>query len=245
MKKYLLLILAVISICLYSCSSGAPQSTAQPPENNPAQQEEPENPNTDPSNENIDTEKDKTSEENNAEKKDERGIIGSHTTDIHLGMEQFGLEDHSVSAAPDDAKDIYAHASSCSCENTDLDASLDYSLTADSERQLISGSFGISWLANGNNDDFVSAAKTYLGFAATIPYDTSDSDTVKAWVSDNIPSVADGDSVTTTVGDATFELSGTVGNGNYTSFELYIRKAGSEGTPSSDEEVEYWEYKKD
>lgn len=142
-----------------------------------------------------------------------------------MGMTQFGFEEPSIKSSPEDAKEIFAFSSSTLYENSDLDATLDYSLTADSEFQVIGGSFGISWQANGDNTHFIAAAQTYLGFASTMPYDDSDITAAKEWITNNIPSVADGDNLSKTIGDATFELYGTKTGDNYTSFILDISKA--------------------
>lgn len=160
-----------------------------------------------------------------AEEPDTRGIIGSHMTDIRMGMTQFGFEEPSIKNAPEEVRDYYAYSCSTLTESADLDASLDYSITADTEFQIVGGTFGISWSANGENSDFVSSAQIYLGFVSSIPYDEADTASAKQWVLDNVPSVADGESCSTTIGDAKFELYGTKLNDNYTSFILDIAKA--------------------
>lgn len=213
MKRVLVLMLCVVFFSLVACSGAPSNSNASV------------SPSVDPSS-NVSVLPSTTPiPEETEDLSSATGIPGSHYTDIVLNMEQFGLTDHSYVAAPEEAKAYYDHSATSFTTNLDLDADLDYSLTIDADYQIISATFGINWAAYMDNTDFVSSAKTYLGFAATIPYDTSDSNSAKTWVQENIPSVADGESVSSTFGDAKYELYGTSTNGNYTSFWLDISVA--------------------
>jgi predicted small lipoprotein YifL len=151
-----------------------------------------------------------------------KGIPGSYYTDVVLGMEQYGLTDHELHSAPDDAKAYYTHYIDSNCSNDDLVTNLDYSLSIDDEFQVISATFGADWQVVGTNETFIAVAMNYLGFAATMPYDTANSEDAKKWVQENIPAAADSGSVTATFGDATYELRGVAVNGYYTAFELDI-----------------------
>lgn len=135
------------------------------------------------------------------------GIPGSYIKDIQLGVANFGMDDDSAQGAPDGAP--YRWTASKSWNFPDTTVLLDYSITGDDDSQLISGSFGVTWDAISSNDIFCTAAETYLGYIATVPYDTSDTATAKQWVLDNIGAVAGSEPVSTTIGDALFTLSGT------------------------------------
>ena len=172
----------------------------------------------------TDTTDEDSYKENETDEPDQRGILGSNYVDITLGCEQFGLTDHPLKSAPDEAKDYYAHSVSSSATYSAIDATFDYSITMDGDFQVVSGTFGATWEATMTNETFVQAAATYLGFVSTMPYDAADSNAAKAWVTENIPSVADGDSISTTIGDAKLELYGTAVNGNYSAFWLDISK---------------------
>lgn len=138
---------------------------------------------------------------------DTRGILGSHATDIRMGLTKFGLEEAPFSAAPDDAKKVFAH--SCIANYTDpvLGVTYDYSLTLDSNFQVIGASFGIS-NDGAEEDAYQTLAALYLGFCATMPYDKSDTEAAKQFVLDNIYEISAENSAELVIGDAKFELRG-------------------------------------
>lgn len=134
------------------------------------------------------------------------GIPGSFMKDIQLGVSKFGMDDASAEGAPDGAEYRWGADRMWNFPNTNI--SLDYSIRADSDRQLISGSFGATWDGVVDNDVFCDAAETYLSFIATMPYDTADQQAAKQWVIDNLDNVEGEKFATTTIGDATFSLYG-------------------------------------
>lgn len=134
------------------------------------------------------------------------GIPGSFMKDIQLGVAKFGMDDASAEGAPDDAEYRWGADRMWNFPNTNI--SLDYSIRADSDRQIISGSFGATWDGVVDNAVFCDAAETYLSFIATMPYDTADQQAAKQWVIDNMDNVEGETSVSTTIGDATFSLYG-------------------------------------
>lgn len=138
---------------------------------------------------------------------DTRGILGSHATDIRMGLTDFGLEEAPFSAAPADAKEVFAH--SCTANYTDqaLGVTYDYSLTLDSSFQVIGASFGIS-NDGAEEDDYQTLAALYLGFCATMPYDESDAEAARQFVLDNIYEISAENSAELVIGDAKFELRG-------------------------------------
>ncbi len=150
------------------------------------------------------------------------GIPGSYIKDIQLGVAKFGMEDASAKGAPDGAP--YRWTATKMWDFPQTTVSLDYSIIGDDDSQLISGSFGATWDAVSSNEIFCASAETYLGFIATMPYDTSDTASAKQWVSDHIGTIAGADPISTTIGDAQFTLSGTVTpNGEASSFLLQIQ----------------------
>lgn len=156
---------------------------------------------------------------------DKRGIIGSHGTDIRMGLTQFGLEKASISPAPEEAREIFAFSSSTSYQDTALGVTYNYSLTMDSDFQIIGASFGIT---NDSAPDeiFVSLAALYLSFSATMPYEAAVPEDAKAWVEESIVefSAENEEEITITIGDAKFELFGTVTGDGFSSFWMDIRK---------------------
>ena len=150
------------------------------------------------------------------------GIAGSYIKDIQLGVSKFGMEDDSAQGAPDGAP--YRWTANKSWEFPETTVMLHYPIIGNDDSQLVSGSFGAPWDAVNSNEIFCAAAETYLGFIATMPYDTSDTTAAKQWVSDHIDTVSSTDPVSTTIGDAQFTLSGTATpSGEASSFLLQIQ----------------------
>lgn len=138
---------------------------------------------------------------------DARGILGSHATDIRMGLTEFGLEEAPFSSAPDDAKEVFAHSCTTSYTDQILGVTYDYSLTLDSNFQVIGASFGI--VNNSAEEDMYQAlAALYLGFCATMPYDESDTAAAKQFVLDNLYDINAKNRAELVIGDAKFELYG-------------------------------------
>lgn len=156
------------------------------------------------------------------------GLAGSHGTDIRMSLTGFGLEEATISSAPEEAQSVYAYSCSTSYADEALGVSYDYALTMDGDYQIIGATFGIWNDGLISNDDFISAAKTYLGYCATTPYGSADASTARPWAEDNSTAAIGGDEVFTTIGDAKFELSGAESNGIYTFLELRISAVTAE-----------------
>lgn len=153
---------------------------------------------------------------------DDRGIPGSHITNIWMGMESFGLEEPSIKSAPEEASAVFAYSSGTSYIDPRLGVMYDYQLSADKDFEIISGVIGIESRFSLSNEAFIELAQIYLGYAATVPYDTADAEAAKKWVVDNIPTAAE-KACEYTVGDAVFTLNGAETNGIYGSFWLEIK----------------------
>lgn len=202
MKKIFALSCAAALVFLASCSSQSPDASSPAPESTQPLVEESQSPDL------------------------ERmvGIPGSYIKDIQIGVSRMGMEDDSAEGAPDGAP--YRWTASKMWNFPDTNIQIDYSIIGDDDSQLISGSFGATWDGLTDQVIFQAAAVTYLGFIATVPYDTNDVEVAKQWVSDNIPSVASGEPISTTIGDAVFTLSGTLAaSGDPSSFLLQIAVA--------------------
>ena len=134
------------------------------------------------------------------------GLPGSHITDIRMGLnENFGIPEGSIGHSKDpDHTDVMI--SDSSVEPEDAGIMLMYSLSADSDYQLLAGMFDILNTGAHDDDTFLTAASVYLGFCATVPYDTADAEKAKAFITDNIADFENGPSET--IGDAIFTIRG-------------------------------------
>lgn len=154
---------------------------------------------------------------------DTRGILGSHATDIRMGLTEFGLEEAPLSTAPDEAKEVFAHSCTASYTDEILGVTYDYSLTLDSNFQVIGASFGIS-NESAEEDAYQALAAIYLGFCATMPYDASDTAAAKQFILDNIYEISANNSAELVIGDAKFELYGLKAGYHFGQYWLDISK---------------------
>lgn len=161
------------------------------------------------------------------EEPDDRGIPGSSSYDITLGLENaVGFEKAEYKRTSYEGADHDTISAVNSHEDTTLGVTFDYSITADSDYEIIGASFGITD-ARGtiSNETFIALAQNYLGYVSTVPYDTSDSETTRAWVEEQIPVVADAEGESSlTVGDVEFTLYGIPSGGPYNVFWLDFEK---------------------
>lgn len=226
MKKHITaVVLSLAILSLSSCSSpSSPPSSASPESSSissgftstsaPDDVSSPESPSPTP---------------DSSESKSDRmvGIKGSYIKDIQIGVSNFGMDDNSAEGAPDEAP--YRWTATKNWNFPETTVLLDYSIIGDDDSQLISGSFGTTWDAVMDNEVFITASEYYLGFIATMPYDSSDPEATKQWVLDNLATVASSDPVSTTIGDAVFTLSGTnTPDGTPSSYLLQIQVVASE-----------------
>lgn len=85
----------------------------------------------------------------------------------------------------------------------------DYSLSLDSDKEIIGASFGVM-STTASERELLTAADLYFYAISLIEYDTADSETLAAWFSDNLPN-AGSEAIETTIGDAVFQLYGISG----------------------------------
>ena len=101
------------------------------------------------------------------------GIKGSHITDIMLGLEQSGAKIPKPDMKASKDKSAGAHYCSASAKNEELGAAFSYSLSADQDFRLISGSFEVMSDFLVDDAAFLDVAKNYLGYCATMPCDAT------------------------------------------------------------------------
>jgi len=145
---------------------------------------------------------------------DDRGIAGMKASPIMLMMESsFGVPYPTVSPA----FDLDYAATSCSSSGSKADdfyqgVAYDYSMSLDDDDEIVGASFGIS-STGASGTTLTLAADLYFYAVSLIEYDTSDSDALSTWISDNLETVAGTDGgVSTTIGDAVFSLYGIDGD---------------------------------
>lgn len=131
------------------------------------------------------------------------GIKGSNYTDIKVSLEQRGFEVVHPQNAADSNYKVYNNSF------VDTDSGIKYGcdMTINNNSEVVSASFSLENDNEIKQSEFVDASNDYLEFCSTMPYDTSDSDAIKNWVSQNISKIKDKPSKQ--IGDAEFQLSGT------------------------------------
>ena len=85
----------------------------------------------------------------------------------------------------------------------------DYSLSLDSDEEIIGATFGIT-STTASEQELLTAADLFFYAVSLLDYDTADSETLSTWFADNLE-YAGSDAIETTLGDATFQLYGTPG----------------------------------
>ncbi len=150
------------------------------------------------------------------------GILGSHITDVRLGLEQsIGMPQGGISHTKSDVHGKFITSSIYDLPGTGI--SLDYSLTCDGDYQITTGIVGLESTGLSSNDDVMAIAEQYLGYCITLPYDAADTDAAKQWLLDNIGNYAE--QPQTAIGDAVFTLSGATNeSGNIVYISLGIHK---------------------
>lgn len=141
---------------------------------------------------------------------DNNGIPGMNSFPIKMVLESdpFGIPADANTPAPEEAAGTFS--SYCVSSGSETPGVLyDYSLTLDSDDEIIGASFGVS-STTATESELLMAADLFFYAVAINPYDTADQDTLTTWVSDNLSTVtADGAEIT--VGDAVFQMYGIPG----------------------------------
>lgn len=119
-------------------------------------------------------------------------IGGVEAVDVTLNMEySFGIPAAKASAHST-GKSYYSSL------NSDSGAYYDYTIEANPTREIAY----VSFACMGKKKQI----KQYLSFAASLPYDTCDSDAAKEWVSDNLSDCLDGEEIQAEFGNAIYTL---------------------------------------
>ena len=160
---------------------------------------------------------------------DERGIDGSNLDDVTTSLISTGIPRGEVKKSADQSACTY-YVSSSSTDANSLDE-YDYDIGSDNENNIISATFGSTYGGFESDDTYCTVAASYLRYGVAMHYSTENVDAAKAFITENIPSVADAGTdgkageVSTTIGDASFTLYGVKKNGHYTTFWLTVEKA--------------------
>lgn len=113
--------------------------------------------------------------------------------------------------AVDDAENTYcAYTCTSTGGGEGSGVMYDYSLSLDSDEEIVGSSFGII-STTANEEELLVAADLFFYAVSLLDYDTADSETLSAWFTDNLEH-AGSDAIETTLGDATFQLYGIPGN---------------------------------
>lgn len=131
------------------------------------------------------------------------GIKGSHYIDIKLSLEQQGFE----KVHPKGNSELNCEIYNNNFIDPDTGACLGCDMTINNENEVVSASFSIENRDVVKHAIFIDVSNGYLGFCSTLPYETSNSEAAKEWVSSNIENVKS--KPTKEIGDAKFTLSGT------------------------------------
>ena len=187
MKRFCTGLLACILLLLCGCTAGIGQT---PSENISLESVAPSEPSAEPSFE---------------PPVDERGITGMDPFAFQMtAANTFGIP---YIKKESDFSDYSAYTCVSNSEQDGI--SYDYSISLDSDNEIIGASFGVSALSASETDLFY-AADLYFYAVSLISYDTADTDTLSAWFEESLPN-ASNEAISITIGDAKFELYGMNG----------------------------------
>lgn len=154
---------------------------------------------------------------------DNRGIPGANYFGLcYVLSNEFGigLGDLEPASTPE----LCAYSVYSSYEDQQQSATFDYSLSLDSDEEIISATFGVT---NYYSDTamFLNQAKLYIYAVGLLPYDTAQAETTAEALYDAIDTLEDGVPFVITEGDAKFELYATKDNsGDYSSLFVQISR---------------------
>ncbi len=205
--KAVLLCASLILLILLSACSGQNQGTLQ--DNTPGDNSLSSLPGQDEQSPSTNNEGSSSGED--LAETDEKGISGmdSFTIRYVLQSDPFCIPMTETVPAPEAAGDIFS-ASCSSSGSGNAGVLYDYSLTLDADEEVISASLGVS-STGASEQELLTAADLYFYTISIVPYDTADEETLTAWFEDNLPNVTS-DGITTTIGEATYQLYGTPGS---------------------------------
>lgn len=177
MKKIVTLVMVVVAL-LGGCSAGNTETTVSPTLSPFVETEEPSSP---PSG--------------------APGIAGSHYIDIAMNLEQsFAFPKRTRTETS------YGHEVNGAISDPSTGIYADYTLMINKEQEICYALFGVRNPAEADAKGFETFASNYLGFCATMPYDSSDGDAARDWVVAAVENWDD-DQITTTIGDAEYSFS--------------------------------------
>lgn len=203
MKRILFVLVMLLSFSVVGCSSDKKQAVNSSSEQNQDNKAE------ESLKENIEEKQDDNVQEETKNEEDvTEGIKGSNYIDIALNLENTGFPKHSVSSM--EGTDLnFIELSTYVDEETG--ATLNYSLSYNQDKEVVNATFDILNTGACSNDVFLAYATSYLKFCSSMPYDSSDSDKVSGWITENINNIHEvegGSSIV--IGDAKFTLSGNM-----------------------------------
>lgn len=141
---------------------------------------------------------------------DDRGIPGMDPFAVKIILNSEPFDIPIPETIPEDALNPYC-ASHCSTTGGGdrSGVTYDYSLSLDSDGEIVGASFGIT-STTATAQQLLTAADLYFYTVSLIQYDTSDEDSLYAWFSESLKNASD-KGISTTIGDASFDLYGTPG----------------------------------
>lgn len=136
---------------------------------------------------------------------DERGIDGMDPFAFQMTVaDALGI---SYAKKTSDNPDYSAYT--CVSDGQKDGISYDYSISLDSDDEIIGATFGVTALSASSTDLFY-AADLYFYTVSLITYDTGDKEALSTWFEKSLPN-ASSEAISITIGDAKFELYGMNG----------------------------------
>ena len=149
--------------------------------------------------------------ENEASPPDSRGIPGMDSFALRYTLQNspFNMTFSDLIPAPVDARATFAYQAISTGSGND-GVGFDYSITLDSDEEIIGATFGAT-ATTASETQLLQAANLYFSVVSFVDYDTSNEDELSVWIESSLPEISAGNNAAITIGDAVYELYGVPG----------------------------------
>ena len=142
-----------------------------------------------------------------------------------FGAEPYQMPAGDLSLKTDEAGNPYRQADSIQQYNRP-EITISYSVYGNEDYEIVSATFEVTNDRLGDTTNFIMSADSYFQFLASIPYTTSNEEEFSNWLLGSAFLVMDGsEPQTTTIGDATFTVTGTIVNDICTVVSVHMERA--------------------
>ena len=142
---------------------------------------------------------------------DNRGISGMNSFALRYTLQNspFNVAFTDLIPAPDEAQEVFAYQAISTGSGND-GVGFDYSMTLDSDEEIIGATFGAA-ATTASETQLLQAAYLYFSVVSFVDYDTSNEEDLSAWIETSLSDISVRNDAAITIGDAVYEMYGVPG----------------------------------